>query len=140
MARWQTCAQLMVVAVMVLAALLLASGCGGGSDSSEPSPYAGQYEGTFAGDQAGTWTATVSTSGKVDLTIVLDGDSYDGSGNIGRSGTAHLVTSGTGTGGFFTATWDGAFVQDGDSITGSGTWSDDWDQTGTWEGQRTAAG
>ena len=129
--------QFAAVGAGVLAVVLvLGGGCGSSNSAAEPNPFAGNYAGTFSGDESGTWTATVAANGHVQLTIVLDGESFPGEGSVARSGSAHLVTSGTGAGGDFTVTWDGNFTEDGGTLRGSGTWRDNWDQTGTWEGER----
>lgn len=118
--------------------MLVSSGCGGGASSSPggPSPFAGNYSGTYAGDQSGTWTATVAANGDVTVSIRLGEEIFQGTGTVARSGDAHLVTSGTGTAGYFRVVWDGDFTVVGDSITGAGTWADNWGQTCTWEGHR----
>ena len=92
--------------------------------------FAGKYEGTFSGDDTGTWEITIDNQGFITGTSVSDGFGPDPiSGQIGSSGQASL----SGTSG--SSTFTGIFQTDG---IVSGTWQDD-DGEGVFSGSRVEA-
>ncbi len=91
---------------------------------------AGKYQGSFDGDDTGTWNVTIDVDGSI--TGVSTSDTYGSdivSGSVASSGQAGM--SGTVGGTVFL----GSFNRNGNV---SGTWSDDED-SGTFTGNRTAA-
>ncbi len=93
---------------------------------------AGEYRGTFAGDDTGRWAATVDASG--DITGTSTSDTY-GSDNI--SGTLSSSGEATISGTVGTSVFSGNFSRSGEA---SGTWRDGSDGSdgslGTFTGSR----
>ncbi|VAW81067.1 hypothetical protein MNBD_GAMMA14-392 [hydrothermal vent metagenome] len=88
---------------------------------------AGNYQGTFAGDDTGTWTATINSAGTLTGTVTSNTiGSVNATGSISSSGQATM----SGTVG--TTVFSGAFSNTG-SV--SGTWSDGVD-SGTFTGSK----
>ncbi len=88
---------------------------------------AGKYQGSFAGDDAGTWSVTIDTDGNITGVSVSDVYGSDTvSGSVGSNGQGNM--DGT-VGG---STFSGNFNRNG---TVSGTWSDGED-SGTFTGNR----
>jgi major membrane immunogen (membrane-anchored lipoprotein) len=115
-------------------ALVVLVGCGGNGFT--PNPFAGNYSGTYAGDDTGTWTAVISEDG--DVAATFDGNTagqFVGDGQVAHSGNVTL-TAGQGSGAGWTATWIGRFETVNGVTTGSGTWSSTSGDEGTWEGTR----
>ncbi len=88
---------------------------------------AGDYQGTFSGDDTGTWTATINSAGVLTGTVASNSiGTVNASGNINSSGQATM----SGTVG--STVFSGTFSNTG-SVTG--TWSDGVD-SGTFTGNR----
>ncbi len=99
---------------------------------------------TFAGSMSGTWSGTCSgfpASGSFSFTIAADG-SVSGSYSGDDSGSVSGSVSGTGSftvgGAAGSSTWVGEITRAGDTLSGSGLWSDP-DCSGTWSGSGPAA-
>ena len=91
----------------------------------------GQYQGTFTGDDAGTWSITVDTDGVVTGESISNTYGTDTvSGNISSDGESSI----DGTAG--SSVFSGSFNRDG---TVNGTWNDDEGDTGTFTGKRVTA-
>lgn len=91
--------------------------------------YAGSYTGTFAGDDSGTWSATIDSDGVITGTFTGT-SSGTLSGSIDTSGSMFFSTSGnTSEGTVFSGTID---ISTGSA---AGTWSDDED-SGTYAGNK----
>lgn len=88
---------------------------------------AGNYSGTFRGDDRGTWTATIDNAGNLTGTVVSNSFGSDtAAGSIGSSGQATM----SGTVG--SSVFSGSFTTNG-SV--SGTWADGID-SGTFTGSK----
>ena len=118
--------------------VLLVTGCGGGSNDQDiPSPFAGNYAGTYTGSEYGTWTAVCSTNGIMSASIHSPSvGNFTGQGTIKLNGEFEMETSGSGNAGPYHITWNGTFSIQNGQATGSGTWSSDSGFTGTWTGGR----
>ncbi|HPF51530.1 MAG TPA: hypothetical protein PK335_08135 [Draconibacterium sp.] len=121
--------------VIYLLLILLSFGinsCSKNSDNSEsPYEFAGNWSGTYTGDESGTWSATISASGVVTGTAIESSTSYQSglNGDVSSDGT-FTATVGTTTQGY-------EFVGqlNGNSI--SGTWSNaSSNHNGTWSGTK----
>jgi hypothetical protein len=105
--------------------------------ASGDNPFAGSYSGSYAGSENGTWTASVSSSGAITLSVISpSAGAFSGSGTVSPSGDSLVATSGRAGGVDFTVTWTGKFVQQGGGATGSGTWVSTNGGSGTWSGSR----
>lgn len=105
--------------------------------ASGDNPFAGSYSGTYSGTENGTWTASVSSSGAITLSVINPSVvTFSGSGTVSPSGDSLVATSGHAGGVDFTITWTGNFVQQGGGATGSGTWVSTTGASGTWSGSR----
>ncbi len=90
--------------------------------------FAGNYQGTFTGDDTGSWTVTIDTSGVI--TGQRTSDNFGEatvSGNVGSSGQSSI--SGT----VDTVVFSGQFSRSGEV---SGSWLDDDGTSGVFSGQR----
>ena len=112
---------------------LLVSCSSDNSDDNNPQElvFAGEWSGTFSGDDSGTWNATIGTSGTV------NGEAFSSAaqqifpltGTITNEGEFR-ATAGTAENG---ATFSGTFTVD----SSSGTWENAANQiSGTWTGSR----
>jgi len=98
-------------------------------DDDNSSQLAGNWSGTFSGDVIGTWSATISESGKVTGKTVVTSFSIEAelNGNVNSDGK-FTATAGTTSLGYI---FDGQL----DASTGSGTWKNSSNtQTGSWSG------
>jgi len=94
--------------------------------------FAGNYSGTFAGGDSGTWTVTVGTDGSVSGSATDNVNNFNVSGTVSESGGGNLsLASGTASG----ATWSGGFYPNGSLNACSGTWTSGT-ETGTWTGSQ----
>lgn len=107
------------IAILVLGLAILAA-CGGREDSGssgDPGRFAGDYTGTFEGDEAGVFTMTVDDEGGVtgdgeneaEEVFTFDSGGVDGDGNL-------VATTSLG------AAWTGVFTE---SVGVAGTWVDE---------------
>jgi hypothetical protein len=99
-----------------------------------------QFEGAYAGTYtspnpafSGTWNATINADGS--LTATATGG-FTGSGGVGFAGGANISLGGSGTTPGATIAFAGSFNLVGNGVTGSGTWSSNFGDTGTWAGSR----
>ena len=93
--------------------------------------FAGDYEGTFSGDDTGSWSATVDVNGNING--ISTSDTYGAdiiSGNLSSSGKSSM----SGTVG--SAVFSGNFSRTG-NVTG--IWVDDDDASGSFTGARISA-
>ena len=118
-----------------LLVILLSSGvssCSKDNDKSdEPLNLAGSWSGTFIGDVAGTWEATISENGTVTGTVVVTsyGIHSNLNGNVSSDGN-FTATVGTTSLGY---NFDGKL----NSKTGNGTWENSSKtENGTWSGKK----
>ena len=89
---------------------------------------AGEYRGTFSGDDTGSWVANVSATGTITGISTSDTFGADSiSGSLSSSGQANI----SGTVG--TAVFSGTFSRNGEA---GGSWQDDDGSTGTFTGSR----
>lgn len=94
-------------------------------------PFAGEWSGTFAGGDSGTWSINVSSNGNVTGEVF----SNNLQGTLNVNGTVDLsgdfrATAGSAENG---ATYTGTFTEN----SGSGEWENTVDQiSGTWQGNR----
>ena len=88
---------------------------------------AGTYEGSYSGDDSGTWTVVISSTGTISG-INSDGETI--SGSIVSNGIANFAAGTTGS----NTTFRGNFTFAGNA---NGTWLDESDR-GTWSGSRTS--
>ncbi len=126
-----------LVAVGLLLSCLLWGGCGGSCCNEVRVPLTavvpGCYQGTYSGDDSGTWQAAVASNGKVEVDIDSNQVGvFGGVGTFDTDGTFHATA---GTAGFDT-TWAGTFYEVGSAIKGNGTWTSTLGGQGTWKGQR----
>jgi hypothetical protein len=97
------------------------------------SPYKGSWEGTFSGDDNGTWTAVIGASGAITGELVsgnLPGTPFPIAGTINGTGAfdAHAVVMGD------TVVFIG---QASNSTTAAGNWQNlDQSMSGTWAGSK----
>ena len=97
-------------------------------------PFLGNYAGSYAGGQSGTWAATINVDGMISATAT---GGFVGNGSVNAAGTATIALDGTGASQGFTITFSGAFaLQSNGTMTGSGTWTSSSGLTGTWAGAR----
>lgn len=89
-------------------------------DDDEPAKtenaYKGSWEGTFTGDDAGTWTATISGSGAITGSVKsnnLPGTSFPVSGSVSSAGKFEAVTIIMGDSVVFTGDGSGGSVAAG---------------------------
>ena len=97
--------------------------------------YLGYYEGTFSGDDTGTWALTVDSNGNIvgDGFSNNDSASFTLSGTVGPDGNGQVSSGNVSTG----ATFSGVFSRDG---IFSGTWENiQFAESGTFSGNTTTS-
>jgi hypothetical protein len=100
--------------------------------------FAGNWSGTYSGDESGSWTAEIQNDGRVRATAISPSvGTVTLTGTVSPAGLGTLSGSGTGVGGPFTITWEGTFYMQGNNAVGSGTWTSSSGFRGVWSGQRT---
>lgn len=105
--------------------------CSKNDDNSTKSEFAGNWSGTYSGDETGTWIAVISQSGIITGTVKETSSSIQSGLNGSVSGDgAFTATVGTTTFGYeFTGQMNGKSV--------SGTWSNSSsNHSGTWNGNK----
>jgi hypothetical protein len=99
--------------------------------------FAGNWSGTYAGSESGTWSAAIGTDGNVSATAQSPSvGTVTLRGTVSSAGWGTLSGSGTGQGGPFTITWEGTFYLQGNEAVASGTWRSSSGFSGDWRGQR----
>ena len=101
------------------------------SENSIKDLLAGAYSGTFSGDNSGTWTGTLTTSGVLSGTATSsEVVSFLGTVSTNGSGTTDFKTSGGVSDG---TTFSGTFNPNGNAF---GTWNYFGEESGTWVGSK----
>lgn len=113
----------------VLMSLSVLFGCS--KEENKFQDYTGSWSGTYAGDDTGTWEASIDESGKVTGSFTSDNadTSFTGSGVIDESGRISTTIP----------VDTGAVMFEGNlsSSAGNGTWENSYHQVeGTWEGSK----
>jgi hypothetical protein len=92
-------------------------------------PLVGNYNGSYAGNESGTFTMTVASDGSVTGTVTQGSVTFPLQGSVAVSGLVNFAGSGSAG----SATWTGTFFfVPGSSVTqGIGTWKNA-SETGTW--------
>jgi hypothetical protein len=96
--------------------------------------FAGNYGGTFTGDDTGTWSGTVRPSGGVAGSVWSNfyHANFNANGVVYSSGG--LAVGVAASNGVSMAAWNGTISATTGQV--SGTWSDQWGNSGTFTGQR----
>lgn len=101
--------------------------------------FAGSYSGTYGGGSSGTWAATVDTAGAIAASAT---GGFTGTGTVNFTGASTIPLAGSGSSQGFAITFGGNFslASNGTSVSAAGTWSSSSGLTGTWLGDKAAAG
>lgn len=129
-AKNQFIQKLFFIPVLMLA--VIASSCSNDEEAQTiNASLVGSWSGTYSGDDRGTWTVNVSTSGNVTgtATSTLASESAAITGSVSSSGVLSATLGNSENREFI--------GQLGEDNSASGTWVDtERDQNGTWEGQK----
>ena len=118
--------------LMMALVVVTITSCSNDSDSeTQEVPFAGEWSGTFSGDDSGPWNITVSSTGEVDGQVFSNNAqvSLEVTGNVDTSGEFR-ATAGSAENG---ATFTGTFTEN----SNSGAWENAViNISGTWQGLR----
>ncbi len=119
------------ITFLLLTTLIISCSSDDSDDNQQELLFAGEWSGTFSGDDSGTWSATIGASGTVSGQAFSNNaqDIFPLTGTLATDGEFR-ATAGTAENG---ATFIGTFTVD----SSSGTWENTADQiSGTWTGSR----
>jgi hypothetical protein len=98
--------------LLTLCLLIIASSCSKDDNETPDSPFKGEWNGVFSGDDTGSWEATISANGTIIATTFSEEfGNYTAEGKISADGDVSLTFGSVSTGATFTGTFSETSAQ-----------------------------